>query len=61
MNAEHRIKDLKQKIQKLEEKLSATTIGEAERVAIRKHITATLNLTELRRTYNAQTNGKFAI
>ncbi len=59
MNAEHGVRDLEQKIQKLEEKLSATAIGEAERVAIRNQISAAENdLTELRKIHSAQNQGK---
>jgi ATP-dependent Clp protease ATP-binding subunit ClpA len=61
MNVEEEINDLKQKIQKLEEKLSEA-VGEGKdekEIAIRNQIIATRNeLTELREIHEAQKQGK---
>ncbi len=61
MNVEEEINDLKQKIQKLEEKLSeAVREGKDEKeIAIRNQIIATRNeLIELRKIHAAQKQGK---
>ncbi len=61
MNVEEKINHLKQKIQKLEEKLSeAVREGKDEKeIAIRNQISATQNeLTELRKIHAAQNQGK---